>query len=147
MMDVETLVARNNQQLNPDKQRELLALLLSDPLLQDVPREITIEHVDALIARETGRAVNVLLERYDGVTLRACSPAIPVLNDTDIIFLFVALVISNNTTVRDIKNQIKAQIASKLYKEGQGMKKISWYVPIMTPQHGSNVIQEICMEQ
>ena len=71
-MEAEEVVARN-QQLRSDKQRELLALLLSDPLLQDVPREITTEHVDALIARERGLAVNVWLERYDGITIRTLS--------------------------------------------------------------------------
>ena len=44
----------------------LLDALLKDPLLADVPADVTLDEVRTLVALETGQAMRVTVVRYDG---------------------------------------------------------------------------------
>ena len=50
--------------------RELVARLLADPCLQDLPGDVTGEEVASLLALEQGHAITVNLKRYDEQVLR-----------------------------------------------------------------------------
>ncbi|KAL6041284.1 Cytochrome c oxidase assembly protein cox19 [Balamuthia mandrillaris] len=99
-----------NRQLTAAQHRLLLELLLSDPLLADVPKDVahlTSAHIEALIDQLLGHAFTVHVVKHTG-------EEIPV-------------VVSPNTTLRDFKAQLKAVITKRIADAGEtGANKISW---------------------
>ncbi len=60
------------QNLSEENKDHLFHLLLSDPLLADVPPAATNAHVEALIARELGRAFTIFVAKHTGEKI--CMP-------------------------------------------------------------------------
>ena len=52
------------------KVKELTAELLSDPFLQDLPRDISLDEVKSKLALEQGSAITLYLRRYDDEVIR-----------------------------------------------------------------------------
>ena len=44
----------------------LISQLLSDPVLSDIPDDITLEEVDRLIGLEQGQAMSLRIQKLDG---------------------------------------------------------------------------------
>lgn len=52
------------------KAKELISQLLSDPFLQDLPPDISLDEVKSKLALEQGRAITLNLRRYDDEVIR-----------------------------------------------------------------------------
>ena len=52
------------------KAKELVSQLLSDPFLQDLPPDISLDEVKSKLALEQGRAITLNLRRYDDEVIR-----------------------------------------------------------------------------
>ncbi|XP_002731950.1 U11/U12 small nuclear ribonucleoprotein 25 kDa protein-like [Saccoglossus kowalevskii] len=79
--------------------------ILQDPLLSDLPLDVTEEEINHQIALEYGQALTVKVRKQNG-------EVIPV-------------VVLQGATVRDLRNAIKRHFTMKLEREG-GNKFISW---------------------
>lgn len=49
---------------------ELELLLLSDPFLQDLPRDVSLDEIQSQLALEQGRAISLQLRRFDNEIIR-----------------------------------------------------------------------------
>lgn len=76
-----------------------------DPLLNDLPNDVTPEEVNLKIALEYGQAMSVFVKKGTGETL--------------------PIVVMQNATVRELKNAIKRHVTLQLQRDGNP-KKISW---------------------
>lgn len=86
--------------------QEVLANLISeDPLLSDLPPQVTLEEVNSCVALEYGQAMVVNVRRADDEV--------------------IAVVVNQNGTVRDLKNAIKRYITLRQMRNG-GKTHISW---------------------
>ncbi|XP_013417987.1 U11/U12 small nuclear ribonucleoprotein 25 kDa protein [Lingula anatina] len=86
--------------------REDLAILIqNDPLLSDLPPEITLEEVNSQIALEYGQALTVNVRREDGEVM--------------------PIVVVQGGTVRDLKEGVKRYVMLKQHR-AEGTKCISW---------------------
>ena len=56
------------------KARELISELLSDPLLSDMPPEVSLDEVKSTLAMEQCKAITLHLRRFDGEVLRKYIP-------------------------------------------------------------------------
>ena len=52
------------------KAKKLVASLLSDQFLSDLPRDVTAEEVTSIVALEQGRAITVNVRRFDQQIIR-----------------------------------------------------------------------------
>ena len=52
------------------KAKKLVASLLSDPFLSDLPSDVTAEEVTSIVALEQGRAITVYVRRFDQQVIR-----------------------------------------------------------------------------
>ncbi|XP_017284800.1 U11/U12 small nuclear ribonucleoprotein 25 kDa protein [Kryptolebias marmoratus] len=84
---------------------EGLAQLVQDPLLCDLPIQVTLEEVNSQIALEYGQAMTVKVIKADGETM--------------------PIVVVQNATVLDLKKAIRRFMELKQQREG-GVKHISW---------------------
>ncbi|XP_015227500.1 PREDICTED: U11/U12 small nuclear ribonucleoprotein 25 kDa protein [Cyprinodon variegatus] len=84
---------------------EGLARLVQDPLLCDLPIQVTLEEVNSQIALEYGQAMTVKVLKADGEIM--------------------PIVVVQNATVLDLKNAIRRFMELKQQREG-GVKHISW---------------------
>ncbi|XP_013879513.1 U11/U12 small nuclear ribonucleoprotein 25 kDa protein [Austrofundulus limnaeus] len=84
---------------------EGLARLVQDPLLCDLPIQVTLEEVNSQIALEYGQAMTVKVVKADGEIM--------------------PIVVVQNATVLDLKKAIRRFMELKQQREG-GVKHISW---------------------
>ncbi|XP_061567250.1 U11/U12 small nuclear ribonucleoprotein 25 kDa protein [Cololabis saira] len=84
---------------------EGLARLVQDPLLCDLPIQVTLEEVNSQIALEYGQAMTVKVVQADGETM--------------------PIVVVQNATVLDLKKAICRFTELKQQREG-GVKHVSW---------------------
>ncbi|KAK5613585.1 U11/U12 small nuclear ribonucleoprotein [Crenichthys baileyi] len=84
---------------------EGLARLVQDPLLCDLPIQVTLEEVNSQIALEYGQAMTVKVLKADGEIM--------------------PIVVVQNATVLDLKKAIRRFMELKQQREG-GVKYISW---------------------
>lgn len=84
---------------------EGLARLVQDPLLCDLPIQVTLEEVNSQIALEYGQAMTVRIVKADGEIM--------------------PIVVVQNATVLDLKRAIRRFMELKQQREG-GVKYISW---------------------
>ncbi|XP_061193717.1 U11/U12 small nuclear ribonucleoprotein 25 kDa protein-like [Saccostrea echinata] len=80
-------------------------IVSKDPLLYDLPPEVTLEEINSFIALEHGQAIVVNVRRADGEVL--------------------SVVVVQNGTVLDLKHAIKRHMTLKLSRS-KGKKHISW---------------------
>uniref|UniRef100_H3B3P5 Small nuclear ribonucleoprotein U11/U12 subunit 25 n=2 Tax=Latimeria chalumnae TaxID=7897 RepID=H3B3P5_LATCH len=85
--------------------QEGLALITQDPLLCDLPIQVTLEEINSQIALEYGQAMTVKVCRADGEVL--------------------PVVVVQNATVLDLKKAIQRYFQLKQEREG-GIQCISW---------------------
>lgn len=52
------------------KAKKLVATLLSDPFLSDLPGDVTAEEVSSIVGVEEGRAITVCVRRFDQQIIR-----------------------------------------------------------------------------
>ena len=52
------------------KAKKLVASLLSDPFLSDLPSDVTAEEVSSIVALEQGKAITVYVKRFDQQIIR-----------------------------------------------------------------------------
>ena len=86
-------------------QQRLSDALHNDPLLSDLPAEVTPEEVDFQIALEYGQAIKVNLRRGDNVVL--------------------PIVVVENGTVRHLKEAMKRSLSLKMEREN-GPVHLNW---------------------
>ncbi|XP_062264019.1 U11/U12 small nuclear ribonucleoprotein 25 kDa protein [Platichthys flesus] len=84
---------------------EGLAQLVQDPLLCDLPIQVTLEEINSQIALEYGQAMTVRVLKADGEVM--------------------PIVVVQNATVLDLKKAIRRFMELKQQREG-GVKHISW---------------------
>uniref|UniRef100_A0A8C5Q887 SNRNP25 ubiquitin-like domain-containing protein n=1 Tax=Leptobrachium leishanense TaxID=445787 RepID=A0A8C5Q887_9ANUR len=85
--------------------QEGLAMLVQDPLLCDLPIQVTLEEINSQIALEFGQAMTVKICKASGEVM--------------------PVVIVQNATVLDLKRAIQRYIQLKHQREG-GIQHISW---------------------
>ncbi|KAF6727744.1 U11/U12 small nuclear ribonucleoprotein 25 kDa protein [Oryzias melastigma] len=85
--------------------RKGLARLVQDPLLCDLPIQVTLEEVNSQIALEYGQAMTVKVVKADGEVM--------------------PIVVVQNATVLDLKKAICRFMELKQQREG-GVKHVSW---------------------
>ncbi|XP_056390931.1 U11/U12 small nuclear ribonucleoprotein 25 kDa protein [Hyla sarda] len=85
--------------------QEGLAMLVQDPLLCDLPIQVTLEEINSQIALEFGQAMTVRVCKADGEVM--------------------PVVVVQNATVMDLKRAIQRYIQLKHQREG-GIQYISW---------------------
>ncbi|CAH2306778.1 U11 U12 small nuclear ribonucleo 25 kDa, partial [Pelobates cultripes] len=85
--------------------QEGLAMLVQDPLLCDLPIQVTLEEINSQIALEFGQAMTVRICKADGEIM--------------------PVVVVQNATVLDLKRAIQRFIQLKHQREG-GIQHISW---------------------
>ncbi|XP_052189078.1 U11/U12 small nuclear ribonucleoprotein 25 kDa protein [Diospyros lotus] len=83
----------------------MLAALLEDPILADVPKKPTLSDVDTLISLELGSAMRISVQKLDGTSLD--------------------VVVMNSATVKDLKLAIKRKI-NDMEQSKMGHRHISW---------------------
>nr|XP_002131302.1 U11/U12 small nuclear ribonucleoprotein 25 kDa protein-like [Ciona intestinalis] len=79
--------------------------LLGDPLLNDLPQEVTLEEVNAKIALEFGQAMTIRIRRADGFTY--------------------PVIVKQDATIGELKKAITRHVQLKQQREG-GNQCISW---------------------
>ncbi|XP_018612641.2 U11/U12 small nuclear ribonucleoprotein 25 kDa protein [Scleropages formosus] len=84
---------------------EGLARLVQDPLLCDLPIQVTLEEVNSQVALEYGQAMTVRVCKADGEVM--------------------PVVVVQNATVLDLKKAIRRFVELKQQREG-GIKHLSW---------------------
>uniref|UniRef100_A0A0P6J6T4 U11/U12 small nuclear ribonucleoprotein 25 kDa protein n=2 Tax=Heterocephalus glaber TaxID=10181 RepID=A0A0P6J6T4_HETGA len=85
--------------------QEGLAMVVQDPLLCDLPIQVTLEEVNSQIALEYGQAMTVRVCKMDGEVM--------------------PVVVVQNATVLDLKKAIQRYVQLKQEREG-GIQHISW---------------------
>ncbi|XP_004596638.2 U11/U12 small nuclear ribonucleoprotein 25 kDa protein [Ochotona princeps] len=85
--------------------QEGLAMVVQDPLLCDLPIQVTLEEVNSQIALEYGQAMTVRVCKMDGEVM--------------------PVVVVQNATVLDLKKAIQRHVQLKQEREG-GVQHISW---------------------
>ncbi|NP_001016702.1 U11/U12 small nuclear ribonucleoprotein 25 kDa protein isoform X2 [Xenopus tropicalis] len=85
--------------------QEGLAMIVQDPLLCDLPIQVTLEEINSQIALEYGQAMTVRVCKADGEIM--------------------PVVVVQNATVLDLKRAIQRYIQLKHQREG-GIQHISW---------------------
>ncbi|XP_077131411.1 U11/U12 small nuclear ribonucleoprotein 25 kDa protein [Ranitomeya variabilis] len=85
--------------------QEGLAMLVQDPLLCDLPIQVTLEEINSQIALEFGQAMTVRVCKGDGEVM--------------------PVVVIQNATVLDLKRGIQRYVQLKHQREG-GIQHISW---------------------
>ncbi|XP_044159848.1 U11/U12 small nuclear ribonucleoprotein 25 kDa protein [Bufo gargarizans] len=85
--------------------QEGLAMLVQDPLLCDLPIQVTLEEINSQIALEFGQAMTVRVCKADGEVM--------------------PVVVVQNATVLDLKRAIQRFVQLKHQREG-GIQHISW---------------------
>ncbi|CAN2391197.1 U11 U12 small nuclear ribonucleoprotein 25 kDa [Pristimantis euphronides] len=85
--------------------QEGLAMLVQDPLLCDLPIQVTLEEINSQIALEFGQAMTVRVCKADGEVM--------------------PVVVTQNATVLDLKRAIQRYVQLKHHREG-GIQHISW---------------------
>ena len=91
-----------------DKTKLVLETLLSDPLLQDIPVDVTPKELKAKINLEKGKefVVNLLRDSENGTET-------------------LPIIVNNKTTVSELKKDIQKVIGRKIIQEG-GTACLSW---------------------
>ncbi|XP_076865419.1 U11/U12 small nuclear ribonucleoprotein 25 kDa protein [Brachyhypopomus gauderio] len=84
---------------------EGLALIVQDPLLCDLPIQVTLEEVNSQVALEHGQAMTVRVSKADGEIM--------------------PIVVVQSATVLDLKKAIRRYMELKQQREG-GVKHVSW---------------------
>lgn len=84
---------------------EGLALIVQDPLLCDLPIQVTLEEVNSQVALEYGQAMTVRVCKADGEVM--------------------PIVVVQSATVLDLKKAIRRYMELKQQREG-GVKHVSW---------------------
>ncbi|KAL6457274.1 hypothetical protein MHYP_G00342370 [Metynnis hypsauchen] len=84
---------------------EGLALIVQDPLLCDLPIQVTLEEVNSQVALEYGQAMTVRVCKADGEIM--------------------PIVVVQSATVLDLKKAIQRYMELKQQREG-GVKHVSW---------------------
>ncbi|KAL3891620.1 hypothetical protein ACJMK2_003874 [Sinanodonta woodiana] len=97
--------AMNHREAMEKIKQVLNQLVTSDPLLCDLPSEVTPEEINSQIALEYGQAMVVNVRRSDDVIM--------------------PIVITQNATVLDLKHAIQRYVNLKQVREG-GKQHISW---------------------
>ncbi|KAF5921019.1 hypothetical protein HPG69_005597 [Diceros bicornis minor] len=85
--------------------QEGLAMVVQDPLLCDLPIQVTLEEVSSQIALEYGQAMTVRVCKMDGEVM--------------------PVVVVQNATVLDLKKAIQRYVQLRQEREG-GIQHISW---------------------
>lgn len=85
--------------------QEGLAMVVQDPLLCDLPIQVTLEEVNSQIALEYGQAMTVRVCKTDGEVM--------------------PVVVVQNATVLDLKKAIQRYVQLRQEREG-GVQHISW---------------------
>ncbi|XP_029432765.1 U11/U12 small nuclear ribonucleoprotein 25 kDa protein [Rhinatrema bivittatum] len=85
--------------------QEGLAMIVQDPLLCDLPIQVTLEEINSQIALEYGQAMTVKVSKADGEVM--------------------PVVVIQNATVFDLKKAIQRYVQLKQEREG-GVQFISW---------------------
>ncbi|XP_069762932.1 U11/U12 small nuclear ribonucleoprotein 25 kDa protein [Narcine bancroftii] len=85
--------------------QEGLAMIVQDPLLCDLPIQVTLEEINSQIALEYGQAMTVKVKKGDGEIM--------------------PVVVIQNETVLDLKKAIQRYVQLKQQREG-GTQYISW---------------------
>ncbi|KAM4632158.1 U11/U12 small nuclear ribonucleoprotein 25 kDa protein isoform 1-T1 [Discoglossus pictus] len=85
--------------------QEGLAMMVQDPLLCDLPIQVTLEEINSQIALEFGQAMTVRVCKADGEVM--------------------PIVVVQNATVLDLKGGIQRYVQLKHQREG-GIEHISW---------------------
>ena len=86
--------------------KEALDEMLGDPLLADLPPDITLSELQSRITMELGQAMTIMIKRADG-------------------FIY-PVIVPMNATVKDLKNEIERYVILQLTREGEEGKSISW---------------------
>ncbi|XP_010534261.1 PREDICTED: U11/U12 small nuclear ribonucleoprotein 25 kDa protein [Tarenaya hassleriana] len=94
-----------NADIKREKLRSVLADLLSDPILADVPRNPTLSEVVTLVSLEKGSAMRLSVVKLDGSSFDVA--------------------VMNSATVKDLKLLIKKRI-SETEQAHLGHRHISW---------------------
>ncbi|XP_072415556.1 U11/U12 small nuclear ribonucleoprotein 25 kDa protein isoform X1 [Chiloscyllium punctatum] len=85
--------------------QEGLAMIVQDPLLCDLPVQVTLEEINSQVALEYGQAMTVKVKKGDGEIM--------------------PVVVIQNDTVLDLKKAIQRYVQLKQEREG-GTQYISW---------------------
>ncbi|GMH04648.1 hypothetical protein Nepgr_006488 [Nepenthes gracilis] len=95
----------NSENMKRARLNSMLAALLDDPLLSDVPKKPSLSDVDTLIHLELGSAMRITVLKLDGASFDA--------------------VVLNSATVKDLKLAIKRKV-NDLEQSKMGHRHISW---------------------
>ncbi|ELU11180.1 hypothetical protein CAPTEDRAFT_157309 [Capitella teleta] len=96
----------NHKEFVEQFQDFLSELIVGDPLLQDLPSQVTVEEIRSQIALEHGQAMTVNVRRGDDKVL--------------------PIVVLQNATVADLKKAIRHYFHLNLNRDGDGDRHISW---------------------
>ncbi|XP_017658136.1 U11/U12 small nuclear ribonucleoprotein 25 kDa protein isoform X1 [Nannospalax galili] len=88
-------------------------MVVQDPLLCDLPIQVTLEEVNSQIALEYGQAMTVRVCKMDGEVMHSHMSMV------------AAVVVVQNATVLDLKKAIQRYVQLKQEREG-GIQHISW---------------------
>jgi len=101
----EEVAAFQNSEAKQARLQSMLAALLDDPILADVPRKPSLADVDTLINLELGSAMRVTVVKLDNTSFDVA--------------------VSNAATVKDLKLAIRKKI-NEIEQEKMGHRHISW---------------------
>uniref|UniRef100_A0A0D3G1A4 SNRNP25 ubiquitin-like domain-containing protein n=3 Tax=Oryza TaxID=4527 RepID=A0A0D3G1A4_9ORYZ len=101
----EEVAAYQSSEAKQAKLQSMLAALLDDPILADVPRKPSLADVDTLINLELGSAMRLTVVKLDGTSF-------------DVAML-------NTATVKDLKMAIRKK-TDEIEQEKMGHRHISW---------------------
>uniref|UniRef100_I1PQK9 SNRNP25 ubiquitin-like domain-containing protein n=1 Tax=Oryza glaberrima TaxID=4538 RepID=I1PQK9_ORYGL len=105
----EEVAAYQSSEAKQAKLQSMLAALLDDPILADVPRKPSLADVDTLINLELGSAMRLTVVKLDGTSF-----------GTDVAML-------NTATVKDLKMAIRKK-TDEIEQEKMGHRHISWFL-------------------
>ncbi|XP_048728303.1 U11/U12 small nuclear ribonucleoprotein 25 kDa protein-like [Ostrea edulis] len=105
MQDEDGELVLSHQEAMSKVEASINEIISTDPLLCDLPPEVTLEEINSFIALEHGQAIVVNVHRADGEVL--------------------SVVVVQNGTVLDLKHAIKRHMTLKLSRS-KGKKHISW---------------------
>lgn len=103
--EVQTLNSLSHKAVMDKFKDGLAELIVGDPLLSDLPSQVTADEVNAQLALHYGQAMTINVIRYD---------------DT-----IMPIVVEQKASVVDLRNAIKSFMTLKLSREGE-RRKISW---------------------
>ncbi|PIN01922.1 hypothetical protein CDL12_25567 [Handroanthus impetiginosus] len=102
---IETTLEYDSSSVKMGRLQSTLAALLSDPVLEDLPKKPSLSEVDTLINLELGSAMLITVLKLDGTSFD--------------------VVVMNSATVKDLKLAIKKKV-NDMEESSMGHRHISW---------------------